>query len=130
MPNFVWRWLVTSLTIFMLPSLLSGVRVESLGAALAAAALIGILNVLVKPILILLTLPLTLISLGLFLLVINAVVFQMAGALVGGFTVDSFLTAFLAALVVSFVCWLTNLSVRRTDSGGTVVQIRRERTVN
>lgn len=136
MPTFLWRWLVTSITILMLPSLLSGVHVEGLGSAIAAAALIGVLNVLVKPILILLTLPLTLITLGFFLLVINAIVFQMAGALVGGITVESFGYAFLAALIVSLVSWITNLSFRREESGRRVVYVRherpagRERTVN
>lgn len=102
------RWLIVAFTILMLPSLVSGIEVANFGTALAASAILGVLNLLVKPLLVLLTLPLTLLSLGLFLLVINALIFQFAGALVTGLVVHSFGAAFFASLIVSLVSWATN----------------------
>jgi putative membrane protein len=125
MPRWIVRWLVATLTILMIPKLVSGVHVDSLSTAVAAAAVLGILNVLVKPVLILLTLPLTILTLGFFLLIINALVFQWAGALVAGFQVDSFGSALLAALIVSIVSWLLNASVVR-KGGRRVIVVRRD----
>jgi putative membrane protein len=102
------RWLVLTLTILMVPSLIGGIEVESFGAALAAAAVLGVLNVILRPILVVLTFPFTILTLGLFLLVINAVVFQIAGYLVDGIHIESFTAAFLASLVVTVVSWLLN----------------------
>lgn len=108
MLRFLLRWLITSLTILMLPSLISGISVRDFGSALAAAAVLGILNVILKPILILLTLPLTILTFGLFLLFVNAIVFSFAGALVSGIQISSFGSALLASVVVSLVSWVTN----------------------
>lgn len=119
------QWLVTSLTIMMIPYLLSGVHVNGFGAALAAAAVLGILNVLVKPILFVLTLPITVFTLGLFYFVLNAVLFKWAGALVSGFRVDSFGAAFLASLIVSLVSWIFSVSFKRKNGqSGRVVVVR------
>ncbi len=106
--KFLFRWVATSLTILMIPSFVSGVAVTDFGTALAAAAVLGILNTLVKPVLIFLTLPLTFLTLGLFLLVINALVFELAAALVGGMYVASFWSALGASLIVSVVSWAIN----------------------
>lgn len=108
MIRLILRWLVLTLTILMVPSLIGGIRVESFAAALAAAAVLSILNVILKPILIILTLPFTILTLGLFLLVINAIVFQIAGYFVAGVYIESFSAAFLASLVVTFVSWVLN----------------------
>lgn len=105
---FLVRWVITSLTILMIPSLVSGVNVRDFGTALAAAAVLGVLNMIVKPILVLLTLPLTFVTLGLFLLVINALIFQFAGALVSGLQIESFGPALLASIIVSIVSWVTS----------------------
>ena len=107
------RWLLTSLAILIVPYFVGGVQVNGLGTALVAAFLLGILNVTVKPLLILFTLPLTLVTFGFFLLVVNALVFQLAGSLLPGLHVASFGSAFLASLVVSLVSWLLNLSSRQ-----------------
>ena len=101
--NWFGRLLLTSLTILAVPYVVSGVQVDGFGTALLAAFLLGILNVTVKPILILFTLPLTLVTLGFFLLVVNAIVFQVLGGLLPGLHFDSFGAAFLAALMVSIV---------------------------
>lgn len=113
--RFLFQWLVVSLTILMIPNVLSGIQVDSFGAALAAAAVLGVLNALVRPVLVVLTFPLTLLTLGLFLVVINALMFRWAGAIVSGVHVDGFLSAILASLIVSLVSWLT--SVKRDKTG-------------
>ena len=115
MPHFVIRWLVLTLIIMALPYIIPGIRVNSLGSAIAAAAVLGILNVLVKPILVILTLPLTILTLGLFLLIINALVFYWTGKLVSGIEIDSFFSAFVAALVISLVNLVSNVSRSETD---------------
>lgn len=96
-------------TILAIPNLIGGVQVDSFSVALAVAAVLAVLNVVVKPILILLTLPLTILSLGLFLLVLNAFMVQMAPFFVSGFSVESFGSAFLVAMVISLVSWLANI---------------------
>lgn len=123
MTRLFFRWLVTTLTILMVPHLISGVHVEGLGTALAAAAILSVLNLLVRPILLVLTFPLTLLSLGFFILFINALMFQWASALAQGMRVDSFGSAFLAALVVSVVTWVMHFSFEQRD-GKRVIVIR------
>ena len=97
----VVRWLMMTLALSTLPYFVSGVRVESFSSALWAAALLGVLNVLVKPVLVLLTLPLTIFSLGLFLLFINALLLNFVGHVIQGFTVASLGSAFFAAILIS-----------------------------
>lgn len=111
--KWLGRLLLTSLTILAVPYFVSGVQVDGIATALLAALLLGVLNVTLKPILILFTLPLTLVTFGLFLLVVNALVFQFAAGLLPGLHVASFGSAFLASLVVSVVSWLLQLSVRK-----------------
>lgn len=101
-------WIVTTLAILVVTHVIPGVRVSSLGAAIFAAAILGILNALVRPILVILTLPLTIVTLGLFLFVINALMFQLAGAIVPGFHVDSFWSALLGSLIVSIIAYIVS----------------------
>ena len=119
MPRFFWNWIITSLTIFAIPQILASVHVDGFGSALAVAIILGVLNAVVRPILIFITIPLTIVSLGFFLLVINALLFQFAGSFVSGFSVDSFGAAFLAALIVSFVSWIMNVSGKRNKNNFT-----------
>jgi putative membrane protein len=98
-----------SLALLAIPQLVGGVSVESFGTALAVAAVLAVLNVVLKPILILLTLPLTVLSLGLFIFVLNAFMMQMAPFFVSGFHVDSFKSAFISSLIVSIVSWVANV---------------------
>ncbi len=107
--RLVFKWLVLSFTILALPELVPGVRVAGFPTALAAAAVLSILNVLVKPLFILLTLPLTVITLGLFLLVVNGLMFQFASGLVSGMEVESFGSALFCSLIVSCVSWVMQL---------------------
>ncbi len=124
MVGILIRWLVTSLTILMIPALVSGVQVKGFGSALAAAAVLGVLNAIVRPILILLTLPLTIVTLGLFILVINALLFQLAGAIIPGVQIDSFWSALFASLIVSLVSWVMNSSIGGGRGENTLVVTR------
>lgn len=103
---FLVHWLVVALGLAAAAYLVPGVMVSS-GTALAFGALaLGFVNAVVRPVMTLLTLPLTVLTLGLFYLVVNAAAFGLAAALVPGFSVASFWSALLGALVVSLVSWL------------------------
>jgi putative membrane protein len=101
--HILFSWLVTTVAILIVTQLMRGVQVSSIGVAVVAAAVLGILNALVGPVLIFLTLPLTIVTFGLFLFVINALLFWLAGAIVPGFRVDSFGSALLGSIIVSIV---------------------------
>ncbi len=104
---FVFRLLIHMVAILIISYLLPGmIRVDSVLAALAAAFLLGIVNIIVRPILIFLTLPLTLLTLGLFLLVINGLMLWLVAALVKGFHVNGFWGAVFGSILISFVSWI------------------------
>jgi len=84
---------------------LPGIALTSFGAALAAALLLGLINTFLRPLLVLLTLPATLLTLGLFLLVINACLFWLGGSLIDGFTVSGFRPGLFGALLYSLISW-------------------------
>lgn len=96
-------WLLNAVALLIVAYILPGINVASFGSALIAALVLGLLNTLVKPVLILLTLPITIVTLGLFLLVLNALVFWFAGSVLKGFQVSGFWWAMLGALVYSIV---------------------------
>lgn len=99
-------WLLSAVSLLVVAYILPGIQVSSFGAALGAALVIGLLNALVRPVLVLLTLPITVVTLGLFLLVINALLFWLAGSLFKGFNVAGFWWAMLGALVYSIIAGL------------------------
>ncbi|MBP6019452.1 MAG: phage holin family protein [Burkholderiaceae bacterium] len=99
-------WILNAVSLLIVAYLLPGIAVASFGSALIAALVLGLLNTLVKPLLILLTLPITIVTLGLFLLVLNALLFWLAGSILKGFTVNGFWWAALGALVYSLVSGL------------------------
>ena len=101
--NFILRLLVTALVAFALAQLLNGIHVDTYWTALVFALVLAILNVLVKPILIILTLPLTIVTLGLFLFVVNTLVVLLASRFVDGFRIDNFWWGLLFALLLSLV---------------------------
>lgn len=100
-----WQRILVNAVIFLaLAGLLSGFYVESLGVAIGASLVLGILNLFVKPILVILSLPVTLVTFGLFSVIINAMILSMTAALVGsGFAFSSFWTAVLVAILMSIV---------------------------
>lgn len=101
--KFLLRLLVTAALVLLIANLLSGVHVESFGTAVIVAVVLGLLNLFIKPILVILTLPVTVITLGLFLLVINAVIILLCANIVGGFAIDSFWTALLFSVILSIL---------------------------
>lgn len=111
------RWGLNALALMLLPELLPSIRVDSYAAALVSALFLGLVNALIRPLLILVTLPITLLTLGLFTLVINALLFWMVGSLVGGLHVPGFWPAFWGAIVYSLLTWLVNLAMADTAPG-------------
>jgi putative membrane protein len=114
--NTILRFLLNGLAVFLAAYLLPGVDVDGYGAALIVALVLSIANVIVKPLLILLTIPITIISLGLFLLVINAIIILLVDYLVSGFSVDGFWWALLFSLLMSvFNSMFNDLSKERKN---------------
>lgn len=105
--RFLIRLLINMVAILLIAYLMPvAVRVDSPGSALAAAVLLGLVNAVVRPVLVLLTLPITVLSLGLFLLVINTLMLWLVAGLVGGFHVNGFSGAFIGSLFISLVSWI------------------------
>ncbi|MBO9514395.1 MAG: phage holin family protein [Variovorax sp.] len=97
------KWLLSALALLAVAYLYSGVQVTSYSSALLAAAVIGLLNMFVRPVLVVLTLPVTIVTLGLFLFVINALLFWAASGLLSGLHVDGFLAALIGSLLYSLL---------------------------
>ncbi len=106
--NILINWIVMAFAIIVSAYILPGVTLASFWTALLVALVLGLLNVFIKPFLILLTLPINILTLGLFTLVINAVVILMASSIVPGFKVDGFWYALLFGIVLSLVLYLIN----------------------
>jgi putative membrane protein len=106
-------WLVNTVALLAVAYLLPSVHVESFGTALIAALLLGLANAVIRPILILLTLPVTVLTLGLFIFVINGLIFLGVAHLVGGFEVFGFWHAVGASIVFSLVAWILSSLVQR-----------------
>src|SRR5476649_2039292 len=106
--RFLARLVLNGIAIIVAAWMLPGLHVSGPFAALAAGAILGFVNALVRPVLFLLTLPLTLITLGLFIFVLNALCLGLTAALVPGFSIDGFWWALLGALLVSVVSWILN----------------------
>ncbi|KAF0216930.1 MAG: hypothetical protein FD174_3485 [Geobacteraceae bacterium] len=109
MRGLLVRWLVNSIALFAVVHIVAGVSMDRWQTTFGAALVIGLLNAFLRPVLIFFTLPVTILTLGLFTLVINGVIFYLAAWLVKGFHVAGFWSAFVAALVFSVVSFLLNL---------------------
>ncbi len=101
--HFIIKLLLTSLAVLVASRILPGISVDSMTTALVVAAVLAFLNAVVKPIMIILTIPITLITMGLFLIVINGLLVVLADYIVDGFDVDGFLPALLFSLVISVI---------------------------
>lgn len=112
---FLTQWAITALALWVTSYIFKGVKFDSTGALVVSALLLGFANAIVRPLLIVLTLPLTLITFGLFLLVINALVILLVSALVKGFRVSGFWTALFASLFVSILSVLIGSVVTGGD---------------
>ena len=100
---FLLHTLITALSLWLASHVFKGIKFSDVASLLIATALLGVVNSLLKPLIIFLTLPLTLVTLGFFLLVINALMLMLVSTLVRGFTVSGFWTAFFASLFIGFV---------------------------
>jgi putative membrane protein len=121
--GFVARVVVNALAIYLAAAVVPGIEIGGVLAALGAGLVFGLINAIVRPVLLILTLPLTLLTLGLFVFVLNALCLWLTAALVPGFTVLGFWPAFWGALLVSLVSWF--LTSFLSDRGQVVVITRR-----
>ncbi len=106
--SLIYRVLVTALALLLVARFIPGIVVESVYVAIIAAVILGLLNLIVKPILIVFTLPVTILTLGLFIFIINAGLFWFAASFIEGFSVDGFLVAILGSLCVSIISAIGN----------------------
>lgn len=123
LPRLLIKWLATSVAVYFADWLFTGIRLDGFGTALIVALVLGLLNAFIKPILQLLSVPLIVLTLGLFLLVINAVILLFASELIGtAFRVDGFWPALWGSIVISLVTYLIDPP---RNGRGTQVTIRR-----
>jgi len=108
MTGFVLRVAIVALGLWLATQILPGLYFNSAGTLLAAALLLGVVNAIVRPVAVVLTLPLTLLTLGLFLLVINAAMLGLVALLLSGFQISGFWTAVGASLIVSLTGWVAS----------------------
>lgn len=111
MRGLVVRWLVCAVALYLTDLILPGMEIQGVGALLFAAAAIGILNALVRPVILLVTLPLNILTLGLFTLIINAAMLKLASDVVRGFEVHGFWAAFGGWLLLSFFTFVINFLI-------------------
>ena len=109
----LFRWLINAMALIAVTYLVHGIHVSGFWTALWVALVLGLLNAVVRPILIFLTLPITLLTLGLFTFVINAAILLFVGTVTRGFTIDNFSSAFLAAVLLWAIGWLTSVVLKR-----------------
>lgn len=103
---FLLHWLVLSLSLWVSSYVFSGIKFADTSALVISALLLGFANAIVRPLFILFTLPLTLLTFGFFLLVINALMILLVSSLVRGFSVSGFWTAFFASMFITFISWV------------------------
>jgi putative membrane protein len=111
--KIVIRWLLLAAALLLVANLYPGVQVSSFSSALVAALVLGLLNALLRPILVLLTLPVTVLTLGLFLFVINALMFYFAASLLSGFNVTGFVAALIGSLLYSLCGLVIDAAMER-----------------
>jgi putative membrane protein len=115
MRHFVFRWAITMVAVMVASSIISGIRYDSVAALIGASLLLGILNAFLRPVLLILSAPLILLTLGLFIFVVNGLMLLLVPSIVGGFHVDGFWSAFWGAIVISIVSWLLSAFFRGSD---------------
>ena len=111
--RFLLAWLVNTLALIAVAYVMPSITVSSFGAALIAALVLGLVNAIVRPVLVLLTLPVTILTLGLFIFVLNGLLFWMVASWLEGFHVAGFWSGVLGAILFSLVSWLLSALVQR-----------------
>jgi len=109
----ILRWLVNAVAILLMAFYLPGIAVSGFYAALIAALILGIINAVLRPLLVILILPVNILTLGLFTLIINAVLFWFTSTIVKGFDVADFKAAFIGALIMWLVSWFSNWLLKK-----------------
>lgn len=110
--KIIVHWLILTLAVLAVPYFISGIQVSSIVVGVIVGACLAFINMVVKPVLNILTLPINIVTLGLFSLILNAGLFYLVSKVVSGFTIDSFVAAFWGALVISVINWFANKVVR------------------
>jgi putative membrane protein len=113
--QFVLRWAATTVAVMVASSVIHGIRYDTIAALIGASLLLGVLNAFVRPILLILSAPLILLTLGFFILVLNGLLLLLVPSVIVGFHVDSFWSAFWGAIVISVVSWLLSAFFRGSD---------------
>jgi len=108
MNGLMLRWLILTIAILITSYLVDGIAVSGFFTAIFAAAVLGVLNAFFRPIALVLTLPINILTLGLFTFVINAIMLKMASSIIPGFTVFGFWAAVIGALLISIISWFLN----------------------
>lgn len=122
MKGFFFRLIITALGLWAAATVIPGVQIHGAGNVLIAALLLGLVNAVIRPILLLLTLPLTVLTLGLFILVVNGISFALVAWLMPGFTVTGLVPAILGSIVVGLTSWFASAFV---GGSGRIERIRR-----
>lgn len=112
MISIIARWIVNAIALYLVANIVPGIHVSGFGSALIAVVIIGFVNALIKPILFLLTLPITIVTLGLFSLILNALMLLLAGSVISGFRVDGFLPALIGSIVLSVITMILHALIR------------------
>ena len=115
MRHFVFRWLATTVAVMVAASIIHGIRYDFTGSLIGAALLLGILNAFVRPVLLILSAPLILVTLGFFILIVNSLLLWFVPNIVTGFHVDNFWSAFWGAIVIGIVSWVLSAFFRGSD---------------
>ena len=115
--SLIIRWFINALALMLVAYLYSGVQVNGIIEALVAALVLGLVNALIRPILVLLTLPVTILTLGLFIFVINAFLFWFVAEIVKGFTVSGFMSALIGSLMFSVITIITSWLISGKKAG-------------
>jgi len=111
--NILFKWLVLTASIMTTSYLIDGIQVANISSAFLAAAVLGILNVFLRPIAIILTLPVNILSLGLFTFAINALMLLITSQTISGFKVHGFWAAVIGSFIISIISWVINTLVRK-----------------
>ncbi|TLU58290.1 MAG: phage holin family protein [Chlorobium sp.] len=104
--NMLLHWLINALAVYATAHILNGIHLKSFGAAILVTLVLGLVNAVVRPVLVFFSFPFIIVTLGLFLLVINALLLQFAAIIVPGFAIDSFWWAIGGSIVISAISWL------------------------